>query len=202
MILIQHQRKKKYVEGIKEDILWLGYKWDNECYASDYFDQLYLWAEELIRKGLAYVDSQDSKTMASQKGTPTKPGIESPHRNRGQEQNLSLFSKMKAGVFEEGEHVLRAKINMSSPNMLLRDPVMYRIIHKSHQRTKKKWCVYPMYDWAHGQSDFVEKISHSLCTLEFKPHRELYEWFLYALGPNLDNAPKPRDLQGLTCLIQ
>jgi len=189
--------EKKYVEGIKEDILWLGYKWDNECYASDYFDQLYLWAEELIRKGLAYVDSQDSKTMASQKGTPTKPGIESPHRNRGQEQNLSLFSKMKAGVFEEGEHVLRAKINMSSPNMLLRDPVMYRIIHKSHQRTKKKWCVYPMYDWAHGQSDFVEKISHSLCTLEFKPHRELYEWFLYALGPNLDNAPKQREFARL-----
>ena len=189
--------KKKYVEGIKEDILWLGYKWDNECYASDYFDQLYLWAEELIRKGLAYVDSQDSKTMVSQKGTPTKPGTESPHRDRGQEQNLSLFSKMKAGAFEEGEHVLRAKINMSSPNMLLRDPVMYRIIHKSHQRTKKKWCVYPMYDWAHGQSDFVEKISHSLCTLEFKPHRELYEWFLYALGPNLDNTPKQREFARL-----
>ena len=189
--------KKKYVEGIKEDILWLGYKWDNECYASDYFDQLYLWAEELIRKGLAYVDSQDSKTIASQKGTPTTPGTESPYRERAKEQNLSLFSKMKAGVFEEGDHVLRAKINMSSPNMLLRDPVMYRIIHKSHQRTKNKWCIYPMYDWAHGQSDFVEKISHSLCTLEFKPHRELYEWFLYALGANLDRAPKQREFARL-----
>ena len=189
--------KKIYVEGIKEDILWLGYKWDKECYASDYFEQLYLWAEELISKGRAYVDSQDSETIASQKGTPTKPGKESPYRSRSQEENLSLFSKMRAGKFEEGEHVLRAKINMSSPNMLLRDPVMYRIINKSHQRTLKKWCIYPMYDWAHGQSDFIEKISHSLCTLEFKPHRDLYEWFLYALGPNLDNAPKQREFARL-----
>ena len=189
--------KKIYVEGIKEDILWLGYKWDKECYASDYFEQLYLWAEELISKGRAYVDSQDSETIASQKGTPTKPGKESPYRSRSQEENLSLFSKMRAGKFEEGEHVLRAKINMSSPNMLLRDPVMYRIINKSHQRTLKKWCIYPMYDWAHGQSDFIEKISHSLCTLEFKPHRDLYEWFLYALGPNLENAPKQREFARL-----
>ncbi len=189
--------KKIYVEGIKEDILWLGYKWDKECYASDYFEQLYLWAEELISKGRAYVDSQDSETIASQKGTPTKPGKESPYRSRSQEENLSLFSKMRAGKFEEGEHVLRAKINMSSPNMLLRDPVMYRIINKSHQRTLKKWCIFPMYDWAHGQSDFIEKISHSLCTLEFKPHRDLYEWFLYALGPNLENAPKQREFARL-----
>ena len=189
--------KKIYVEGIKEDILWLGYKWDKECYASDYFEQLYLWAEELISKGRAYVDSQDSETIASQKGTPTKPGKESPYRSRSQEENLSLFSKMRAGKFEEGEHVLRAKINMSSPNMLLRDPVMYRIINKSHQRTLKKWCIYPMYDWAHGQSDFIEKISHSLCTLEFKPHRDLYEWFLYALGPNLENPPKQREFARL-----
>ena len=189
--------KKIYVEGIKEDILWLGYKWDKERYASDYFEQLYLWAEELISKGRAYVDSQDSETIASQKGTPTKPGKESPYRSRSQEENLSLFSKMRAGKFEEGEHVLRAKINMSSPNMLLRDPVMYRIINKSHQRTLKKWCIYPMYDWAHGQSDFIEKISHSLCTLEFKPHRDLYEWFLYALGPNLENAPKQREFARL-----
>ena len=189
--------KKIYVEGIKEDILWLGYKWDKECYASDYFEQLYLWAEELISKGRAYVDSQDSETIASQKGTPTKPGKESPYRSRSQEENLSLFSKMRAGKFEEGEHVLRAKINMSSPNMLLRDPVMYRIINKSHQRTLKKWCIYPMYDWAHGQSDFIEKISHSLCTLEFKPHRDLYEWFLYALGPNLENVPKQREFARL-----
>ena len=189
--------KKIYVEGIKEDILWLGYKWDKECYASDYFEQLYLWAEELISKGRAYVDSQDSETIASQKGTPTKPGKESPYRSRSQEENLSLFSKMRAGKFEEGEHVLRAKINMSSPNMLLRDPVMYRIINKSHQRTLKKWCIYPMYDWAHGQSDFIEKISHSLCTLEFKPHRDLYEWFLYALGLNLENAPKQREFARL-----
>jgi len=189
--------KKIYVEGIKEDILWLGYKWDKECYASDYFEQLYLWAEELISKGRAYVDSQDSETIASQKGTPTKPGKESPYRSRSQEENLSLFSKMRAGKFEEGEHVLRAKINMSSANMLLRDPVMYRIINKSHQRTLKKWCIYPMYDWAHGQSDFIEKISHSLCTLEFKPHRDLYEWFLYALGPNLENPPKQREFARL-----
>ena len=189
--------KKIYVEGIKEDILWLGYKWHKECYASDYFEQLYLWAEELISKDRAYVDSQDSETIASQKGTPTKPGKESPYRSRSQEENLSLFSKMRAGKFEEGEHVLRAKINMSSPNMLLRDPVMYRIINKSHQRTLKKWCIYPMYDWAHGQSDFIEKISHSLCTLEFKPHRDLYEWFLYALGPNLENVPKQREFARL-----
>ncbi len=189
--------KKIYVEGIKEDILWLGYKWDKECYASDYFEQLYLWAEELISKGRAYVDSQDSETIASQKGTPTKAGKESPYRSRSQEENLSLFSKMRAGKFEEGEHVLRAKINMSSPNMLLRDPVMYRIINKSHQRTLKKWRIYPMYDWAHGQSDFIEKVSHSLCTLEFKPHRDLYEWFLYALGPNLENAPKQREFARL-----
>ena len=189
--------KKIYVEGIKEDILWLGYKWHKECYASDYFEQLYLWAEELISKDRAYVDSQDSETIASQKGTPTKPGKESPYRGRSQEENLSLFSKMRAGKFEEGEHVLRAKINMSSPNMLLRDPVMYRIINKSHQRTLKKWCIYPMYDWAHGQSDFIEKISHSLCTLEFKPHRDLYEWFLYALGPNLENVPKQREFARL-----
>ena len=189
--------KKIYVEGIKEDILWLGYKWQKECYASDYFEQLYLWAEELISKDRAYVDSQDSETIASQKGTPTKPGKESPYRSRSQEENLSLFSKMRAGKFEEGEHVLRAKINMSSPNMLLRDPVMYRIINKSHQRTLKKWCIYPMYDWAHGQSDFIEKISHSLCTLEFKPHRDLYEWFLYALGPNLENVPKQREFARL-----
>ena len=189
--------KKIYVEGIKEDILWLGYKWHKECYASDYFEQLYLWAEELISKDRAYVDSQDSETIASQKGTPTKPGKESPYRSRSQEENLSLFSKMRAGKFEEGEHVLRAKINMSSTNMLLRDPVMYRIINKSHQRTLKKWCIYPMYDWAHGQSDFIEKISHSLCTLEFKPHRDLYEWFLYALGPNLENVPKQREFARL-----
>ena len=189
--------KKIYVEGIKEDILWLGYKWHKECYASDYFEQLYLWAEELISKDRAYVDSQDPETIASQKGTPTKPGKESPYRSRSQEENLSLFSKMRAGKFEEGEHVLRAKINMSSPNMLLRDPVMYRIINKSHQRTLKKWCIYPMYDWAHGQSDFIEKISHSLCTLEFKPHRDLYEWFLYALGPNLENVPKQREFARL-----
>ena len=189
--------KKIYVEGIKEDILWLGYKWHKECYASDYFEQLYLWAEELISKDRAYVDSQDSETIASQKGTPTKPGKESPYRSRSQEENLSLFSKMRAGKFEEGEHVLRAKINMTSPNMLLRDPVMYRIINKSHQRTLKKWCIYPMYDWAHGQSDFIEKISHSLCTLEFKPHRDLYEWFLYALGPNLENVPKQREFARL-----
>ena len=189
--------EEKYVDGIKKDILWLGYKWDKECYASDYFEQLYRWAQELIEKGFAYVDSQDSSTIALQKGIPSKPGKESPYRKRSKEESTTLFSKMKEGCFKEGEHVLRAKINMSSPNMLLRDPVMYRVIHKSHQRTSDKWCIYPMYDWAHGQSDYIEKISHSLCTLEFKPHRELYDWFLYSLGANLKQPPKQREFARL-----
>tara|TARA_B100000131_G_scaffold185055_1_gene178244 strand:+ start:848 stop:2527 length:1680 start_codon:yes stop_codon:yes gene_type:complete len=189
--------EKKFVDGIKKDIKWLGYKWEKECYASDYFDELYNWAEQLITKGLAYIDSQDSATIAMQKGTPTEAGKNSPYRNRSKEDNLFLFSEMKKGSFMEGEHVLRAKIDMSSPNMLLRDPVMYRIIHMSHQRTNKDWCVYPMYDWAHGQSDLIEKISHSLCTLEFKPHRELYEWFLYAIGPTENKTPKQREFARL-----
>ena len=172
---------KKFVDGIKEDINWLGYKWKEECYASDYFEQLYKWAHLLIEKELAYVDSQDSEKIASQKGTPTKLGSNSPYRNRSVEENKKLFTSMFKGKFKEGEHVLRAKIDMASPNMLLRDPVIYRVLYREHHRTKNKWCIYPLYDWTHGQSDYIEQISHSLCTLEFKPHRDLYDWFLKTL---------------------
>lgn len=189
--------EEQFVEGIKKDILWLGYSWDKECYASDYFDDLYAWAHKLIEKGFAYVDSQNASTIAAQKGAPTEPGKESPFRKRSKEENKRLFSQMKEGRFREGEHVLRAKIDMSSPNMLLRDPIIYRILYKKHQKTGNKWCIYPMYDWAHGQSDYLEKISHSLCTLEFKPHRDLYKWFLYALGANLENRPKQREFARL-----
>ena len=189
--------EEQFVEGIKKDVFWLGYKWDKECYASDYFEELYQWAQKLIEKGLAYVDSQTSSKIAEQKGSPKEPGTESPYRKRRPEENQKLFSQMKEGKFREGEHVLRAKINMSSSNMLLRDPVMYRILYKKHQRTGEKWCVYPMYDWAHGQSDYIEKVSHSLCTLEFKPHRELYEWFLGALGATLKESPKQREFARL-----
>ena len=169
----------EYVESIKEDIHWLGFDWeDREYYASDYFDQLYLWAEEMIKNRKAYVDDQSAEEIAEQKGTPSKPGKESPFRSRSVEENLALFRRMKDGEFLEGARVLRAKIDMSSPNMHLRDPLMYRIIHKPHHRTGDKWCIYPMYDWAHGQSDYIEGITHSLCTLEFEVHRPLYEWYL------------------------
>ncbi len=171
------KEEQEYVDAIKNDIAWLGYTWANECYSSDYFQQLYDWAVLLIKDGKAYVDSQTSEEMRIQKGTPTKAGTNSPFRNRSEEENLSLFQDMKDGKFKEGEHVLRAKIDMSSPNMLMRDPLMYRILHKAHHRTGNQWCIYPMYDWAHGESDYVEQISHSLCSLEFKPHRELYNWF-------------------------
>ena len=187
------KEEKKYVDAIKENILWLGYKWDKECYASDYFEQLFLWANYLISKGKAYVDSQSSETIAKQKGTPTQPGVKSPFRNRTIEENQDLFSKMKLGEFKEGEHVLRAKIDMSSPNMLMRDPIMYRILFKKHHRTGENWCIYPMYDWTHGQSDYIEQISHSLCSLEFKPHRDLYDWFLDALGKKKPLRPKQRE---------
>jgi glutaminyl-tRNA synthetase len=172
------KESQEFVDAIKENIEWLGFSWDKECYASDYFQQLFDWAVYLIKEGKAYVDSQDAETMAQQKGTPTQTGTNSPFRERPTEENLRLFEEMKAGKHEEGTHVLRAKIDMTSPNMLLRDPVMYRILFKHHQRTANKWCIYPMYDWTHGESDYIEQVSHSLCTLEFKPHRDLYEWFL------------------------
>ena len=172
------KEEQAYVDAIKRDVEWLGFEWEKECYASDYFQQLYDWAINLIKKGKAYVDSQDSETIAEQKGTPTKPGTPSPYRDRSVEENLELFEGMKNGDFKEGAHVLRAKIDMSSTNMLMRDPVMYRILNKSHHRTGNDWHIYPMYDWAHGESDYIEQVSHSLCTLEFLPHRELYDWFL------------------------
>ena len=168
---------QEYVDAIKEDIRWLGYKWDKELYSSDYFDQLYIWARQIIKDGHAYVDSQSSESMAIQKGTPTQPGEDSPFRNRSIEENLDLFAKMKDGNFKAGTHVLRAKIDMKHANMLMRDPLMYRILYTNHQRTGSNWCIYPMYDWTHGESDYLEQVSHSLCSLEFKPHRELYDWF-------------------------
>jgi len=177
------KEEQQFVDAIKENIKWLGYQWDAECYASDYFEQLYAWAVELIEKNLAYVDSQPSEDIAQQKGTPTKAGTDSPFRNRSIAENKQLFKEMKAGKHPEGAHVLRAKIDMASANMLLRDPVMYRIMYKTHHRTADDWCIYPLYDWTHGQSDYVEQVSHSLCSLEFKPHRDLYDWFLDALSP-------------------
>jgi len=188
---------KKFVDAIKEDITWLGYKWKKECYASDYFKQLYKWAHILIQKKLAYVDSQGSEKIALQKGTPTKSGSMSPYRNRSIEENKRLFTSMFEGKFKEGEHVLRAKIDMASPNMLLRDPVIYRVLYREHHRTKDKWCIYPLYDWTHGQSDYLEQISHSLCTLEFKPHRDLYDWFLDSISPLKKIRPKQREFARL-----
>ena len=171
------KEEQEYVDAIKKDIRWLGYNWAKECYSSDYFQQLYDWAVLLIKDGKAYVDSQSSEEMRAQKGTPTQVGSDSPFRTRSVEENLHLFQEMKAGKHEEGTHTLRAKIDMENPNMLLRDPLMYRIMFKSHHRTGDDWCIYPMYDWTHGESDYIEQISHSLCSLEFKPHRELYDWF-------------------------
>lgn len=187
------KEEQEYVDAIKKDVEWLGYQWAEERYASDYFQQLYDWAVELIKKGLAYVDSQSSEEMAKQKGTPSQPGSESPYRNRSVEENLELFEQMKNGEFPEGTHVLRAKINMASSNMLMRDPIMYRILHKQHHRTGNDWKIYPMYDWAHGESDYVESISHSLCTLEFLMHRELYDWFLDQIHDNKSIRPKQRE---------
>ncbi|MGB6269056.1 MAG: glutamine--tRNA ligase/YqeY domain fusion protein [Olleya sp.] len=171
------KEEQEYVDAIKEDIAWLGYKWANELYSSDYFQILFDWAVQLIKDSKAYVDSQSSEAMATQKGTPTQPGVDGPYRNRSVEENLDLFIKMKNGEFDEGEHILRAKIDMQHPNMLMRDPIMYRVLKKHHHRTGNDWCIYPMYDWTHGESDYIEQISHSLCSLEFKPHRELYDWF-------------------------
>lgn len=187
------KEEQEYVDAIKKDVQWLGYEWAHECYASDYFQQLYDWTIELIKKGKAYVDSQSSEEMAQQKGTPTQPGVDSPFRNRSVEENLDLFERMKNGEFEEGTHILRAKIDMASTNMLMRDPIMYRILHKHHHRTGEKWCIYPMYDWAHGESDYLEQISHSFCTLEFLPHRELYDWFLDQIIDTTLVRPKQRE---------
>lgn len=172
----------EYVDSIKEDVNWLGFQWAEEHYASDYFEQLYDWAVELIRKGKAYVDDQSQEEIRLNRGTVTVPGKESPWRNRSVEENLDLFSRMRAGEFADGEKVLRAKIDMAHPNMLLRDPIMYRILHSEHHRTGDKWCIYPMYDYAHGQSDSIEGITHSICTLEFDVHRPLYDWFIQQLG--------------------
>jgi glutaminyl-tRNA synthetase len=171
----------EYVESIMEDIAWLGFKWANVFYASDYFDQLYNFAVKLIEQGLAYVDDSSAEEIAALKGTPTEPGKDSPYRSRSIEENLSLFTRMRNGEFKDGEKVLRAKIDMASPNMHLRDPLMYRIKHAHHHRTGDKWCIYPMYDFAHGQSDAIENITHSICTLEFEVHRPLYEWFIQKL---------------------
>jgi len=187
------KEEQEYVDAIKRDVEWLGFKWDKECYASDYFQQLYDWAVELIKKGKAYVDNQSSEEMAKQKGTPTQPGTNSPNRDRSIEENLDLFERMKNGEFPNGSYVLRAKISMGANNMLMRDPIMYRIMHAHHHRTGNDWCIYPMYDWAHGESDYLEQISHSFCTLEFLPHRELYDWFLNQIYDESKVRPKQRE---------
>ncbi len=187
------KEEQEYVDAIKRDVEWLGFKWDKECYASDYFQQLYDWAVELIKKGKAYVDNQSSEEMAKQKGTPTQPGTNSPNRDRSIEENLDLFERMKNGEFPNGSYVLRAKISMGANNMLMRDPIMYRIMHAHHHRTGNDWCIYPMYDWAHGESDYLEQISHSFCTLEFLPHRELYDWFLNQIYDENKVRPKQRE---------
>ena len=190
----------EYVKAIKEDVSWLGYSWENETYSSDNFQQLYEWAILLIKKGKAYIDSQTSEKMAEQKGTPTTHGTNSPFRNREVEENLTIFEEMKNGDHDEGVHVLRAKIDMSHPNMLMRDPIIYRVLNKPHHRTAANWKIYPMYDWAHGQCDYIEQVSHSLCSLEFKPHRDLYDWFIEVISPETDSLavlPKQREFARL-----
>ncbi|SEH90794.1 glutaminyl-tRNA synthetase [Paenimyroides aquimaris] len=187
------KEEQEFVDAIKRDVEWLGYKWDQEVYASDYFQELYNWAILLIKKGKAYVDNLSAEEIAQQKGTPTQPGVNSPNRERSVEENLDLFERMKNGEFAEGAYILRAKIDMASPNMLMRDPIMYRIINASHHRTGADWKIYPMYDWAHGESDYIEQISHSFCTLEFLPHRELYDWFLDQIYDEEKVRPKQRE---------
>ena len=195
------KEEQEYVDAIKKDLTWLGYSWANECYSSDYFQQLFDWAVLLIKDEKAYVDSQSSEEMRTQKGTPTSIGTNSPFRARSIAENLELFQGMKDGKFKEGEHTLRAKIDMENPNMLLRDPLMYRVMFKEHHRTGNDWCIYPMYDWTHGESDYIEQISHSLCSLEFKPHRELYNWFRDNVGgynrSEYPNSPKQREFSRL-----
>ena len=187
------KEEQRFVDAIKKDVQWLGYRWTKECYASDYFEQLYSWALLLIKEGRAYVDSQSSEEIALQKGTPTQPGVAGPYRDRSVEENLSLFQQMKTGEAPQGAHVLRAKIDLQSTNMLMRDPVIYRTLHKSHHRTGTDWKIFPMYDWTHGESDYIEQISHSFCTLEFLPHRELYDWFLDQLVDGSKLRPKQRE---------
>jgi glutaminyl-tRNA synthetase len=187
------KEEQEYVDAIKRDIAWLGFKWANECYSSDYFQQLHDWAVQLIHQGKAYVDQQSSEQIAEQKGTPTSPGKDSPHRNRTVAENLDLFERMKKGEFAPGTYLLRAKIDMASPNMHMRDPILYRIIHAHHHRTGDSWCIYPMYDWAHGESDYLEQVSHSFCTLEFKAHRELYDWYLDQIIDPKKLRPKQRE---------
>lgn len=191
------KEEQEYVDAIKKDIAWLGYKWEKELFSSDYFQQLYDWAILFIKEGKAYIDSQSSKAMAEQKGTPTQPGVDGPYRNRSVEENLDLFNRMKKGEFDEGSHILRAKIDMQHTNMLMRDPIMYRVLKKHHHRTANNWCIYPMYDWTHGESDYIEQISHSLCSLEFKPHRELYDWFLDQVVDDSKLRPKQREFARL-----
>jgi len=184
----------EYVDSIKEDVRWLGFEWEGEArFASDYFDQLYEWAIKIIKNGKAYVDDQTPEIISQQRGTPTKPGTESPYRGRSVEENLDLFERMKNGEFKESECVLRAKIDMASPNMHMRDPIMYRVLRKAHHRTGDTWCIYPMYDFAHGQSDYIEGITHSVCTLEFEVHRPLYEWFLENVYT--EGTVKPRQIE-------
>jgi glutaminyl-tRNA synthetase len=187
------KEEQEYVDSIKYDVQWLGFKWDKELYSSDYFQQLYDWAVEIIKEGNAYVDDQSSEEMALQKGTPTEPGTDSKNRNRTVEENLALFFKMKNGDFEEGSHVLRAKIDMKHVNMHMRDPIMYRILKRHHHRTGNNWCIYPMYDWTHGESDYLEQISHSICTLEFKSHRDLYDWYIDQVYDPSKMRPKQRE---------
>ena len=187
------KEEQEYVDAIKRDIAWLGFNWANECYSSDYFQQLHDWAVSLIKQGKAYVDQQSSEQIAEQKGTPTSPGTPSPFRDRSVAENLDLFERMKNGEFAPGTYLLRAKIDMASPNMHMRDPILYRIIHAHHHRTGDTWNIYPMYDWAHGESDYLEQVSHSICTLEFKAHRELYDWYLdQIIDPTL-LRPKQRE---------
>ena len=195
------KEEQEYVDAIIDDVSWLNYKWDKITYSSDHFEKLYFWAEHLISTGKAYADSQTSSQIAEQKGTPTKTGSNSPCRERSVEENMKIFREMREGKHKEGTHVLRAKIDMADPNMLLRDPVMYRIMYKTHDRTGDKWCIYPMYDWAHGQSDYCEQVSHSFCSLEFQPHRKLYDWFVASLKSmkesGLKVVPKQREFARL-----
>lgn len=187
------KEEQEFVDAIKKDVEWLGFQWDKEVYASDYFQQLHDWAVEMIKQGKAYVDEQSSEEITEQRKNPAEPGIESPYRNRPAEESLALFQKMKSGEIEEGAMSLRAKIDMASPNMNMRDPVMYRILKRPHHRTGTDWKIYPMYDWAHGQSDYIEQISHSLCSLEFENHRPLYDWYLDQVYDNQQLRNKQRE---------
>ncbi len=187
------KEEQEFVDSIKKDVEWLGFEWDKELYASDYFQQLYDWAVQMIKEGKAYVDEQPSEVITEQRKNPAEPGVESPYRNRPVEESLDLFEKMKNGEFESGSMSLRAKIDMISPNMNMRDPVMYRILNKPHHRTGTTWKIYPMYDWAHGESDYLEQVSHSLCSLEFENHRPLYNWYLEQVRDENKVAPKQRE---------